>query len=107
MSAPALRVDPLVWGHGPKELEIFLEPTCPYSVRTFDKLDELLPFAYELHPERSIGQYEYPLFYGWIAKGGNVTAVEQYLSVVPKRMPSNFSEFREQDRRYGRPPAGR
>jgi hypothetical protein len=36
------RVDPLVWGHGPKVLEIFLEPTCPHSVRAFNKLDELL-----------------------------------------------------------------
>lgn len=34
--------DPLVWGHGPRVLEVFLEPTCPYSVRTFSKLDELL-----------------------------------------------------------------
>ncbi len=35
-------VDPLVWGHGPKVLEVFLEPTCPYSVATFNKLDQLL-----------------------------------------------------------------
>ena len=45
MSAAALRVDPLVWGHGPKAFEIFLEPTCPYSVRTFLKLDDLLATA--------------------------------------------------------------
>lgn len=36
------RVDPLVWGHGPKTLEVFLEPTCPYSAKAFGKLDELL-----------------------------------------------------------------
>lgn len=34
--------DPLVWGHGRKTLEVFLEPTCPFSARAFDKLDELL-----------------------------------------------------------------
>lgn len=45
MSEPALRVDPLVWGHGPKRFEVFLEPTCPYSVRTFEKLDALLAAA--------------------------------------------------------------
>lgn len=36
------RVDPLVWGHGPRVFEVFLEPTCPYSCRTFGKLDDLL-----------------------------------------------------------------
>lgn len=47
MAETAWRADPLVWGHGPKVFEIFLEPTCPYSVRTFNKLDELLAEAGE------------------------------------------------------------
>jgi hypothetical protein len=47
MAETALRVDPLVWGHGPREFEVFLEPTCPYSARTFGKLDELLRLAGE------------------------------------------------------------
>lgn len=34
--------DPLVWGHGPRTLEVFLEPTCPFSVRAFNKFDDLL-----------------------------------------------------------------
>ena len=38
----AWRADPLVWGHGPRVLEIFLEPTCPFSVKAFGKLDDLL-----------------------------------------------------------------
>jgi protein-disulfide isomerase len=38
----ALHADPLVWGHGPKVFEVFLEPTCPYSVRAFNKFDALL-----------------------------------------------------------------
>jgi hypothetical protein len=33
---------PLSWGHGPRILEIFLEPTCPFSARTFSKLPDLL-----------------------------------------------------------------
>ena len=37
--------DPLVWGDGPRSFEIFLEPTCPFSVRAFNKLDELLAAA--------------------------------------------------------------
>ncbi|MDE1995540.1 MAG: thioredoxin domain-containing protein [Rhizobiaceae bacterium] len=39
--------DPLVWGHGPRILEVFLEPTCPYSVRAFGKLGDLLAEAGE------------------------------------------------------------
>ena len=32
----------LTLGHGPTELEIFLEPTCPFSKRAFEKLEALL-----------------------------------------------------------------
>ena len=41
------RADPLVWGHGPKTFEMFLEPTCPFSGRAFGKLDETLRLAGE------------------------------------------------------------
>ena len=41
------RADPLEWGNGPRILEVFLEPTCPFSVRTFGKLDDLLGQAGE------------------------------------------------------------
>ncbi|MCG7600782.1 DsbA family protein [Halomonas sp. McH1-25] len=37
--------DPLVWGNGPHLFEVFLEPTCPFSVKTFDKLDDFLDQA--------------------------------------------------------------
>ena len=43
MSIPShLTAQPLVWGHGPRTFEVFLEPTCPFSVRAFNKLDDLL-----------------------------------------------------------------
>ena len=38
----ALQPQPLEWGHGPRTFEVFLEPTCPYSVKAFNKLDALL-----------------------------------------------------------------
>ena len=41
------RADPLVWGHGPRVFEVFLEPTCPFSVKAFGKLDDLLALAGE------------------------------------------------------------
>jgi hypothetical protein len=41
------RADPLVWGTGPRVLEMFLEPTCPFSVKAFGKLDDLLGQAGE------------------------------------------------------------
>jgi hypothetical protein len=47
MADVAWRADPLAWGHGPRLFEVFLEPTCPYSVRTFGKLDQLLAEAGE------------------------------------------------------------
>ena len=37
--------DPLTWGEGPRQFEMFLEPTCPYSARAFGKIDELLAAA--------------------------------------------------------------
>ena len=39
--------DPLVWGHGPRIFDVFLEPTCPFSVKAFGKLDDLLDQAGE------------------------------------------------------------
>src|SRR6202140_296135 len=39
--------DPLTWGRGPRLFEIFLEPTCPFSVRAFGKLGETLELAGE------------------------------------------------------------
>ena len=41
------QADPLVWGHGPRVLDMFLEPTCPYSVKAFGKIDALLAEAGE------------------------------------------------------------
>src|SRR5271169_4362714 len=39
--------DPLVWGHGHRVFEVFLEPTCPFSVKALGKLDDLLVQAGE------------------------------------------------------------
>jgi hypothetical protein len=41
------RADPLVWGHGPHVFEVFLEPTCPFSVKAFGKLEDLIDQAGE------------------------------------------------------------
>ena len=47
MTETTWRADPLVWGHGPRVFEVFLEPTCPFSARAFNKLDDLLAQAGE------------------------------------------------------------
>jgi hypothetical protein len=44
-NAATWKADPLTWGHGPRVFEMFLEPTCPFSVRAFGKLDALLAEA--------------------------------------------------------------
>ena len=41
-TATSITSAPLVWGQGPRTLEIFLEPTCPFSAKAFAKLDDLL-----------------------------------------------------------------
>lgn len=41
------RADPLEWGHGATVFELFLEPTCPYSVKAFNKIWPLLDKAGE------------------------------------------------------------
>ena len=43
----SLQAQPLVWGHGTRTFEVFLEPTCPFSVKTFNKLDALLDLVGE------------------------------------------------------------
>jgi len=47
MTQTTWHADPLAWGHGPRVFEAFLEPTCPFSVRAFGKLDDLLAQAGE------------------------------------------------------------
>ena len=47
MTTASWHADPLTWGTGPRIFEAFLEPTCPYSVRAFNKLEELLSQAGE------------------------------------------------------------
>ena len=50
----------LEWGHGPRTFEVFLEPTCPFSVKAFNKLNAFLEQVGEdkvtvkirLHPSR-------------------------------------------------------
>src|ERR1051325_5734576 len=39
------RAEPLTWGRGARQFELFLEPTCPYSSKAFAKLDETLAAA--------------------------------------------------------------
>ncbi|WP_176086064.1 thioredoxin domain-containing protein [Martelella sp. HB161492] len=47
MTTTPWKAEPLTFGHGPRVLEIFLEPTCPFCVKTFSKLDALLEAAGE------------------------------------------------------------
>lgn len=44
---PTWHAAPLSWGTGPRIFEVFLEPTCPFSVKAFGKLDETLSLAGE------------------------------------------------------------
>ena len=37
--------DPLAWGRGPRVMEMFIEPTCPFSARAFGKISQTLELA--------------------------------------------------------------
>ncbi|MFV0359155.1 DsbA family protein [Tropicimonas sp.] len=37
--------DPMEWGKGARVFEVFLEPTCPFSVRALGKIDRLVELA--------------------------------------------------------------
>lgn len=39
------KAEPLAWGRGPRVFEMFLEPTCPFSVKAFGKLDDTLKLS--------------------------------------------------------------
>lgn len=43
----SLQTQPLEWGYGPRTFEVFLEPTCPFSVKAFNKLSAFLELAGE------------------------------------------------------------
>lgn len=43
----SVQAQPLEWGHGPRIFEVFLEPTCPFSVKALNKLNALLEQAGE------------------------------------------------------------
>ncbi len=45
--AATWHADPLSWGTGPRLFEMFLEPTCPFSIKAYGKLDETLAAAGE------------------------------------------------------------
>lgn len=42
MPRTASGADPMIWGHGPTTLEIFAEPTCPFSKIAFEKIEPLI-----------------------------------------------------------------
>lgn len=47
MSTTDWQAAPLHWGHGPSIFEMFIEPTCPFSVKALGKLEPLLAAAGE------------------------------------------------------------
>jgi predicted DsbA family dithiol-disulfide isomerase len=65
-----MQSDSLSWGHGPRRFEVFLEPTCPYSVKAFLKLDDVLAQAGEDNVTISIRLHSQPwhMFSGVIVR---------------------------------------
>lgn len=75
----SFHADALIWGHGPRIFEVFLEPTCPFSVRAFNKLDALLEQAGEARVTLKIRLQSQP----WHLYSGVVTRAILAASTLP------------------------
>jgi predicted DsbA family dithiol-disulfide isomerase len=95
---PAWRADPLTWGHGPRIFEMFLEPTCPFSVRAYNKIDETLGAAGEDRVTLKIRLQSQP----WHLYSGVVTRCVIAASTLPegktaaRRVLAAVAEHREE-----------
>src|SRR5204862_7202775 len=98
----AWRADPLVWGYGPRVFEVFLEPTCPFSVRAFGKLEDLLDQAGEDRITVKIRLQSQPwhMYSGVIVRcilaastleGGTTAAKSVMAAVAPHREEFEFT----------------
>ena len=81
MTTMTWRADPLSWGHGPRVFEMFLEPTCPYSVKAFGKIDDLLAQAGEDRITVKIRLQSQP----WHLYSGVITRCIFAASTLPRR----------------------
>ncbi len=70
---------PLIWGHGPRIFEAFLEPTCPFSVRALGKFDALLALAGEHRITLKIRLQSQP----WHLFSGMITRTVLAASTLP------------------------
>ncbi len=102
MATTTWQADPLTWGHGPRVFEVFLEPTCPFSVRAFNKLDDLLALAGEARITLKVRLQSQPwhLFSGVIVRcvlaastlpGGKANAKAVLAAVAAHREEFEFS----------------
>ena len=103
MATTPWQADPLTWGHGPRVFEVFLEPTCPFSVRAFNKLDDLLALAGEEHITLKVRLQSQPwhLFSGVIVRcvlaastlpGGKANAKAVLAAVAAHREEFEFTQ---------------
>ena len=81
---------PLELGHGPLELEIFLEPTCPFSKRAFEKLAPLLEKIGENRLTIKIRFVSQP----WHLFSGIVTRTILAASATPGGREAGFAAMR-------------
>ena len=79
MTTETDRAAPLVWGHGSRVLEAFLEPTCPFCARAYPKLFELLTEVGESRLTLKIRLHSQP----WHLFSGIVTRAIIAASTLP------------------------
>lgn len=94
---PSWSAQPLVWGHGDRLFEVFLEPTCPFSVRAFSKLDDLLDLAGEDRLSIRIWLHSQPwhLFSGIICRAILAASTTEGGKEAAKRVLAGIAAHRE------------
>ncbi len=83
----SLQAAPLHWGQGDTTFEIFVEPTCPFSVLAMSKLDELLQAVGEEHVTVKLRLYPQP----WHLLSDTVTRCVAAASTLPDGRDSAWS----------------
>lgn len=88
---------PLVWGRGDRTFEVFLEPTCPFSVRAFSKLDDLLALAGDDRLSVRIWLHSQPwhLFSGIICRAILAASTTEGGKEAAKRVMAGIAAHRE------------
>lgn len=74
---------------------------------TTDAMNDIIPLAYHYHPPTQVQAFDFPALFGVRTMPDAIRGADQVLEITAIREPKTASSVREQERRYGRPPAAK